>query len=399
MNLPKLSTKVMPDNSEIIPYDEAGIPLYVQYKYLSAYLNSRALCHWHEDMEFSYVKKGRMNYYVNGKNILLRENDCIMVNARQMHYNYSVNNEECEYFGFIFHSSLLTPNKNLYTKYVSPIVENSQFEYQVFNPSDETGRKVLYYLDCILEKKQQATPGYEIEIIGLAHLLWITIYNHCQKIFHDDSLPISSDLSIQKDMVSYIYQHYADKLTIQRKVSHRSHSTAVLIISAIILNCFSENMAVLRVNSAKQTFPPQPIDRFVLQFADYPPGFRIKFLIPEIISFIFLCYFTDHFTWISGCHRPVGNIFCYNTARTDHTIITDMYARKDYCIAPDPTVIPDFHRNSVFIGRIPGYRMQWMTSCIDCHIRCHLTVISDFNSRHVKDRTIIICKKVLLPVD
>lgn len=48
----------MPDNSEIIPYDEAGIPLYVQYKYLSAYLNSRALCHWHEDMEFSYVKKG-----------------------------------------------------------------------------------------------------------------------------------------------------------------------------------------------------------------------------------------------------------------------------------------------------------------------------------------------------
>lgn len=204
----------MPDNSEIIPYDEAGIPLYVQYKYLSAYLNSRALCHWHEDMEFSYVKKGRMNYYVNGKNILLRENDCIMVTARQMHYNYSVSNEECEYFGFIFHSSLLTPNKNLYTKYVSPIVENSQFEYQVFNPSDETGRKVLYYLDCILEKKQQATPGYEIEIIGLAHLLWITIYIHCQKIFHDDSLPISSDLSIQKDMFSYIYQHYADKLTL-----------------------------------------------------------------------------------------------------------------------------------------------------------------------------------------
>ena len=67
MNLPKLSTKVMPDNSEIIPYDEAGIPLYVQYKYLSAYLNSRALCHWHEDMEFSYVKKGEWITMLTGK--------------------------------------------------------------------------------------------------------------------------------------------------------------------------------------------------------------------------------------------------------------------------------------------------------------------------------------------
>ena len=85
----------MQDTSEIVHYDEMGIPLYIRIGELSFYPGKKALCHWHEDMEFIRILKGEMNYYVNGHNVLLKENDGIMVNTRQLHYGYSVCQHRC----------------------------------------------------------------------------------------------------------------------------------------------------------------------------------------------------------------------------------------------------------------------------------------------------------------
>ena len=59
-------TKIMRDASEIVRYDEVGIPLSIREGLLSAYPNHRALCHWHEDIEWVYIRSGQMNYYMNG---------------------------------------------------------------------------------------------------------------------------------------------------------------------------------------------------------------------------------------------------------------------------------------------------------------------------------------------
>ena len=63
-------TKIMQDASEIVRYDEVGIPLSIREGLLSAYPNHRALCHWHEDIEWVYIRSGQMNYYMNGKRVL-----------------------------------------------------------------------------------------------------------------------------------------------------------------------------------------------------------------------------------------------------------------------------------------------------------------------------------------
>ena len=56
-------TKVMQDASEIVRYDEVGIPLYIREGLLSSYPDHRALCHWHEDIEWVQIRSGQMNYY------------------------------------------------------------------------------------------------------------------------------------------------------------------------------------------------------------------------------------------------------------------------------------------------------------------------------------------------
>ena len=92
MNL--IKTELMPDSSEVIPYDRAGIPLYIRAAHLSAYYDMCAPCHWHDDIEWIYIIHGKMRYYINGKRILLNEGDTLMVNARQMHYGYAYEQQD-----------------------------------------------------------------------------------------------------------------------------------------------------------------------------------------------------------------------------------------------------------------------------------------------------------------
>ena len=64
---------MMQDASEIVQYDTAGIPLYIREAKLSSYPDMQALCHWHEDLEFIRIKSGKMNYFINGRKLLLEK--------------------------------------------------------------------------------------------------------------------------------------------------------------------------------------------------------------------------------------------------------------------------------------------------------------------------------------
>lgn len=204
---------VMPDASEIIHYDTAGIPLYIRESKLSAYPDMRALCHWHEDIEWIRVVDGSMNYEVNGKKILLQKNDCIMINSRQMHYGFSQDYGECDFLCILFHPQLFTGFQPLYQHYVLPVTENQGLEYLYYSSGSEEASKASALLDRILQLKKAGNPAYEMEVIGAMHLLWGLIFESCRSIAQNDR-PEASEIAIQKTMVSYINQHYMEKITL-----------------------------------------------------------------------------------------------------------------------------------------------------------------------------------------
>lgn len=209
-----INVDVMQDASEVIHYDNPKIPLYIQTRHLSAYPDMRALCHWHEELEFTYIFSGKMYYDINGKKILLNEKDCIMVNARQMHYGSSVKKQDCEFLCILFHPSLLCACRPLYRDYVLPVTEGRHPGYLHLESQTGENRDIAGILTHISALKEQHTPGYELEVIGMLHTLWRKIYDYCQLHFPTDSGQESSDVSLSKTMVSYIYQHYSEKITL-----------------------------------------------------------------------------------------------------------------------------------------------------------------------------------------
>lgn len=147
-------TKVMQDASEIVRYDEVGIPLYIREGLLSSYPDHRALCHWHEDIEWVQIRSGQMNYYINGKRVLLNAGEAIIVNSRQMHYGYSENGQECDFICILCHPKILTANSVLYQSYITPVLSNPSLEYLHLKPENPEDTEALQTLPEILRLKK-----------------------------------------------------------------------------------------------------------------------------------------------------------------------------------------------------------------------------------------------------
>lgn len=209
-----MNVDVMYDASEIVHYDTPGIPLYIREGLLSLYPNSRALCHWHEDIEFIHNFEGHMDYYINGKHILIKEHDGLLITPKQMHYGYSSDKSECHFSCILIHPSAFCSSRKLLQKYIQPLLENIHIEFYYLHSNHPAENKILSYLDEIYALKQRQEAGYELEVIGLFHILWAEFF----RLIPQESLTHqgieNNDITVQRKMVSFIYQNYASKLTL-----------------------------------------------------------------------------------------------------------------------------------------------------------------------------------------
>lgn len=209
-----MKIELMQDLSEIIHYERAKVPLYIRTADLAVYPDMSAPCHWHEDIEWIHILEGTMRYDINGKRLLLKEGDSLMVNTRQMHFGYSNKRQDCHFACILFHPSLFWNNQALLKKYVAPVLKNCDLEYLHFSSGQKTGQEVSEFLMQIIRLKEASADGYELEAIALMNTLWCRLYQKGELRPGPEGQEINEDLKTQKDMVSFLYQNYPEKITL-----------------------------------------------------------------------------------------------------------------------------------------------------------------------------------------
>ena len=203
---------IMPDYSEIVPYDNPGLPLYISPGLLSHFPNLKMLCHWHDDLEFIAVEDGHMQYRVGEHTVPLSAGDILFVNTRQLHYGFTSEESDCRYYCILCHPELLGANKVLYAQYLAPVLENPVRPYLHLTAGSEDTEALFEMIRQIYAEKEEGLPGFEMAALGRLHLLWRKLYPLCLTAV--PGARVYTDETLQKDMVSFIQKHYAERLTL-----------------------------------------------------------------------------------------------------------------------------------------------------------------------------------------
>lgn len=211
--MPLLYPNMMPDNSEIIHYENPEFPVYIRFGLLSIVPGMQYFCHWHEDLEFIYIINGEMNYKINDKTILLEKGDSLFVNAKRLHFGHSNKGQECEFICFLFHPSLFTNNTYFRNTFVLPVIENKSMEYLHFTKEVPYFAEVGQSLQNLFFLKNRMESPYEILLLTEIYNLWSYIYKSTEHTL-DHVLQESNEQLLQKQMVSYIQEHFAEPLTL-----------------------------------------------------------------------------------------------------------------------------------------------------------------------------------------
>ena len=133
-----------------------------------------------------------------------------------IYYGFSVDGKECEFICVLFHPSLLRVNPGIFKKMAEPITSNEGIEYLLFD-----GRKngddqlIATCMQEISALQECAAPGYEWEVLGNLSRLWSVIFRRCKDIPTEKGNKPLADRHLQREMVSYIFSHFAEPLSLE----------------------------------------------------------------------------------------------------------------------------------------------------------------------------------------
>ena len=197
------------DGSEIVNYDDPNFPSYLCDGCIAPKVTWEGVPHFHEDIEIMTIKEGQVAYFVNGKGLLLRAGDTIVVNSNQIHYNMTVNGEVAKYVICILHPSILVNSITVEMQAVRPITENPDLPYLRFryiNEHTESIRNLVLGMPDLRHDPFAITKQF--------YQIWDIIRKHAETLGATEDVVSDPRIQSFKSMMHFISNNYQNQVTL-----------------------------------------------------------------------------------------------------------------------------------------------------------------------------------------
>lgn len=196
--------------------DLSGFP-YLTYPCTIPLDFNKVPLHWHEEMEFIYIKKGAGLVSVDFVPYKVHEGDIVVVCPGRLHTIEEWKNESMEYENIIFHLSLLGSRQPdfCWEAYLSPISRGRKNLPVLITKSFSGYSEIAYCLDQIDHIRETFPEGFELFIKGkLFELFFLFLGNKAASSSPVSSRPLK-DLERTRQILKYLEQHYSRTISIK----------------------------------------------------------------------------------------------------------------------------------------------------------------------------------------
>ena len=212
---------------------------------------TRVPWHWHEEVEFSLVRRGALQVTVAGRRQVLEAGEGMFLNTNVLHAMSPADPDaETVWDSHMLHPVLLGGHyKSVFDrKYLSPVLKNRRCDMVVFRPDSDARRALL---ELLAEAAAvQDRPDSEFRTRNIFSDIWLLLMEEAEG--QDAPLPVSQE-RIQL-MLTYIQQHFREKLTLEQIAA------AAAVSERECLRCF---------HSCIQTTPFTYLTDYRIQVAEH----------------------------------------------------------------------------------------------------------------------------------
>ena len=197
------------DGSEIVNYDDPNFPSYIYDGWIAPKVTWEGVPHFHEDIEIMTIKEGRLAYFVNGKELLLRAGDTIVVNSNQIHYNMTINGEIAKYVICVLHPSILSNSVAVEMQAIRPIIDNQDLPYLRFryiNERTDSIRDLILGLPDIRHDPFAITKQF--------YQIWDIIRKQAETLGATEEVVSDPRMQSFKSMMHFISNNYSKQITL-----------------------------------------------------------------------------------------------------------------------------------------------------------------------------------------
>ena len=204
------------NKKEIKRHGNYEFPVLISPERLSTYDSGGFLCHWHHEIEITYILSGSMHYQINGTVFHLKTNDALFGNSNTLHSGTMYNDMDCSYISITFDPKIIFGFENslIYTKYCEPLLTNSFLPYILFDHSQEWHSQIIQHINTLIRLDETKDNLYEYKIHLELQALWLNIIEHESEHVKVTQTIDKRNLERMKQILSYINNNYSQKISL-----------------------------------------------------------------------------------------------------------------------------------------------------------------------------------------
>lgn len=290
----------MADNNDIAKLNnsssDVSYPVYVSFIELLKMYTNRVDWAWHPEIEVIIVNHGSIRFMTNDCKEILEPGQGVIINSNVMHsIEPAYDDPNCSMYSTVFNPSFLinSSDEQMTNKYIKPIIENKSFNYLLLDEEDNEQAKLLNDINSCIADNLIRRFGYELKTKSRLCDFWISLLNIIAPINIPKKVikSISADEARTKEMIKYMDEHFASKITLDElsQVVHISRSECCRCFKRSLNITPIEYLMKLRISKAANMI--QDNDERAKSFSD----------LAFFVGFNNASYFNKIFRQYMGC--------------------------------------------------------------------------------------------------
>lgn len=261
MAVSECTSLIKTQSSDMLPHiDESGahgtiaFPIAIYNDNVTAHTVS---WHWHEEFEIGFVTDGAVRLECGNQKYVLNKEDIFFINSNILHTmgNADLPNRST-FKSIVFKGSLIGGSEDsvFHQKYLLPVLNSNNFRDIILTANSSHYQSIFSLLNIVWDSIFTETPDYEITVRNeLSNLFCIL------KHFPENNNSIKTEHNFLQEsrvqtLLSYIHQHYFEKITLEdlAKSASVSKSEALRCFKGIVGQSPIKYLKEYRLQSAAQ---------------------------------------------------------------------------------------------------------------------------------------------------